>query len=537
MSPGKERVAKWKAGLSLEKKALVTTKNTEHNQNKCAAAKALVKRDSGGHQKSESVHTDGSNEVTITIAAARVGPVMATGVEVAGTDYFAVSNCKLSNPSGVGALLPKVVADICSKMVEIGEDTKMAALPLAASCTDTGSTSAVITYNKMKAFLPPHANKKPRCVMLFLLTQLSAYLGGKDRKEEFMSGQYGVVQTDSSKFSGLRLINGGRVEIFMNDKDRANGCFHALVKHMLLSQAVDTPGEICGKVLVQVTECLVEYCNYLARFDDRIAKADPPYVFQNHAIIASYDRAKAQDIHIDLDAPQQYQFGVLLTEDTPPTLEYNARLPVLGANTSLETIWEHMPKGLDKRLRAECPAVQEELDSYGCLLSDPVKVGRTSVAGVVPTADLFPSGTLLSLPGRVAHGGPPTESFRAVIFFTGAPVGVAPYDSDKQSNRTMLVGNMLVLCWMKMPPVQRVFLLKIWYEECLSKDVFGVYNLVHTHIKKLGHCLQSEKNAKQRVDLIKKFASHKWKKTNWEKGTRGPTMTAFQWPERYSDFV
>jgi hypothetical protein len=388
----------------------------------------------------------------------------------------------------------------------------------------------------MCAFLPPYANNNPPCIMLFLLSQIGAYLGRDKTRQEFEQGDYGPTEYDASEVHGLRKINGERLEIFMNDITRSTPCMFNLIKRMLHELAITTTSSFQVPVLaqVQVNECIVEYCNCLARLDGRIV--NKPYEFQNHAIIASWNEAMAQDIHIDLDHREQYQFGVLLTANSPPTLEYKAQLPVLGQNANLEQIWTDIPSNLDGKLRG-VPEVQDELNSYGCLLSDPVKVSRNldyqHGAGIIPEEDLFPIGTLISLPARVAHGGPPTTSFRAVIFFTGAPSGVEPYDSDKQSNRTMLVSNMLLFSWMDMDKEERLYLLNKWYDECLSKDKFGVANLVHQHLKKLGHCLQVESNAGVRCKLIERFAKHRWDGDYWDGGAAPAKTMKFTFPRKY----
>ena len=471
---------------------------------------------------------------TLTIAVRkRVDVEYLQGVEKAGNAFFDDATCKFSDPSGVGAWLPKVVAEIFSNEVEHTESQRK---PTAKK----GSQELEIVYDQLRAFLPQHANKTPPCIMLYLLSQLSAFLGKNG--EEILSGLYGEIKNNTSDKLGIRLINGGRVEIFMNDIKRPPACIHAVLKRMLIDdfarptsplpicdiaveRSIPAP-EICNDTIEKVIKCLVAYCNHLAYLDGRIAIADPPYVFQNHAIIASYGEVPAQDIHIDLDLPGQYQFGVLLSANSPPTLEYRARKDVLGETTSLKTIWPDISIELDKKLRAN-KDTQHDLNCYGCLLSEPGLVKRKKGAGRIPKKDQFPIGSLISLPGRVAHGGPSSKTFRAVIFFTGAPRGAAVYDSDKQANRTMLVGNMLVLSWLDMDQEERVYLLKKWYEHCLKKDKFGVANIFHVHLKHLGEVLKKFKSTEndRAWQLIESFAHHGWDEQSW----LDPSEGEFDW--------
>ena len=531
---------RWKAGMDKQSKNSSRRRLRERKREK--EAKEEANRETATKNDLEEIEGNEALEaLTIRIAVLE-------GFDTAGVAFFSDPNCKFSDPSGVGASLPAVVTSILSTLLETVSDEIM-------SAENAGNQEvSIVKYEEMRAILPPHANKTPPCIMLFLLKILGTYLGDDERREEFELGYYGHTDFDAGNFVGLREINGGRFEIFMDDDDRPHGCFNAVIKRMLRELAKPTTPQISDGTLDKLRKCLLRYCNYLAKLDGRISNL--PYDFQNHAIIASYGEVNAQDIHTDLDNLKQYQFGVLLTANSPPTLEYKAQLPVLSAGDSmtLTTIWKDIDPNLDQLLLSK-KENRAELDCYGCLLSNPAKVGRDLeyeghdhgvASGLIPEEDLFPIGTLISLPGMVAHGGPKTTSFRAVIFFTGAPVGVEAYDSDKQANRTMLVGNMLYHSWMDMIPEQRVWLLRKWYEECLSKDEFAVGNLVHIHLQKLGRCLQAErlsvnkKNENKQSELIRnliqKFASHSWDVDSWNGTDDHSISRAFKFAPKYKKF-
>ena len=504
--------------------------------------------------------------------------LMMMKVPVVGKDYFSEHSKKFSDPTGVGSTLPKSVLDILWAMklgqkkktnedddedddddtVTVGEDESK---PMAVASPEShlqigqkecyndktntgddtgeddgklpavmshGSPSLVRKFNELHAFLPApdaHTSATP-CVMLFLLKQLITFM--EEEKDMLLNEHYGIVSTlDTSDYSGIRQINAKRIEIFFNDD---TGRSHACIETMILKMLQAYTNQKCSKIGIAdhifVRQCILEYCNALAKQDTRIADAAIPYEFKNHAIIATFDEADPQDIHIDLDTSDQYQFGVILTENAKPTWEYKATTPVLAKGASLSTIWHDIPDELDKKLTGN-QHVRSKLDSYGCLLSDPKRVymGGDFVTDTVSAStndaaleESFPVGTIVSLPGMVPHGGPSSEKFRAVLFFTGNPKGAEGYDSNQQANRTMLISDWMVHVWIIMNKKERVYLLQKWYTEGLTKDKHAIANLGHNQLKQLALWLTATENERLRSQLIEHFASYRWTKEEWDTG-------------------
>lgn len=458
-------------------------------------------------------------------------------VILAGNSFQAV----FSDPSGIGGTLPLSVANMLVTKKKQQDSKKR------TSNKKKSSVARDTRYNHMRVFVPgPPTQGTPMCIMLFLIAQLGAFMAPDDIGERVFGGQFGVVKTDTSDTSGIRMINGNRIEIFLKDKDRVPASIIIFITSMLKElckldeKKLITIGPF-DAITVQL--CLIAYCDHAAMADERISKAEPAFIFQNHAIIATWGFVEPQDIHIDLDLSDQYQFGILMSDKSQPTSEYKASLPVLGPNKSLCKIWADMPADLDKKLRNN-QDIQDELNSYGQLLSEPVKVGQSQGGN---TTDRFPVGTLISLPSKIPHGGPEVvKGFRAVLFFTGCEPGALPYNSDKQANRTTIVGNMLSLGWPTLTThTDRMYLLRKWLNEGLRKDRHAVANIHHGPLKKLGQLLQKIHLEDQEIlqdeellqdpeqaqhvheflenqleEEMERFANYDWDPTAWKKGKK-----------------
>jgi hypothetical protein len=482
----------------------------------------------------------------------------AMAIDKNAASYFAGPYKQFSDPTGVGVKLPGSVIQTMSLVKKL-HSVSAATIPTSANAnqsdteqsdnsdsdTESESVTQVVNapasevsrvkkFNEMHAFLPEaEAYLSPTpCIMLFLLKQLAAFVKGK-RKTIVDDEFFGVLEQDSSECSGIRSINGGRIEIFLNDKKRSHGCIESIIERMLRELSGQDDIEEGNKVVFEVGDydkvrtrrCLVEYCDKLAMKDPRISKAEKPYCFQNHAIILSYGQAIAQDIHIDLNSSKLFQFGVVMTEDSEPTWEYKASVePILKKGVCLRKIWDKFPKRLSDYLRAN-PEVNKIMNTFGCLFSEPKQVGinggfvNLDSDEAVALGESFPVGTVFSMPGKVPHGGPLTNDFRAVLFFTGAPKGKTPYNSNEQYNRTMLLFDMFYLTWVDMTTGFRVLMLEKWYEEGLRRDRSALANIHHKPSKTLGAKLvKKETSDKKRKALIDDFARFDWTEEEWESG-------------------
>ena len=249
-------------------------------------------------------------------------------VKLVGKPFFSEQGCVFSDPSGIGVTLPKVAVEI---LVKVFQKNKM---PIQSNRV------GVAKYNHLHVFPPTTiAHDMQRCLIENLLYQFGVFLESRD--SDIASGNYGSIVYDTSESTGLRMINGKRIEIFMSDLKRSPSCFLTMIAEMLTKLAKDVKFAYTESrtsqdfIAVQVKSCFENYCNHLAMRDDRVRLAKTAYKFQNHAIIASYGTVEAQDVHIDLDEAHQYQFGVLLTPNSAPTCEYQLEDPSMKEFVSL----------------------------------------------------------------------------------------------------------------------------------------------------------------------------------------------------------
>ena len=409
-----------------------------------------------------------------------------------------------TDPTGIGRQLPQSVMVALQMKAESDgrSDQKFAG--------DADTSVIEKRFDQLHAFIPPAAEKT--CIMHYLLVSVSDFLGRPGMYNSFIEHEFGFMGKDTSDGAGVRTINGNRLEIFLDGAEKSTGAMEEILKRMITTYGNNGESPMGPHDAVTVRESLVRYANVLATRDQRIGDGTT-MEFSGHAIIVSYSGVDAQDIHIDLDTANHYQFGVIMTGQVRATLEYTAVPPVLQTSALLSTIWDDMPAGLAEKLKRNT-TIQSSLNRFGCLLSDQKIAGNSTDQEL-----LFPAGTLISLPGMVPHGGPPARGFRAILFFTGAPQGSVRHDVDLQTTRTTLVGDMLLHSWLSLNVAERKFLLGKWYKDCLMKDTkLAINNVMHIQLKKIGVRLMSTGRKQDRTFYINHFAEYRWIKSNWMNG-------------------
>ena len=293
-----------------------------------------------------------------------------------------------------------------------------------------------LKYNEMAVFMPP-ANKEDESV-LSVLENLNNYFKNNqgDLKEKYKQ----LSRCDpEGETGGVREINGYRYELFLNVPHKSTGEIDRVIRSAMQPES-PSPGAMDeGSPRKQVDVAairnnIVQYANQQARREQRIKGRN--YSFQNHALIISFGKVDEQDVHIDLHDTSHYQFGLICSNAALATSEFRPKDPVLKSGESLSKIWSNMPHGLSDKIDSNAQ-LRQLLNRYGSLLSDSTKVNTNK------PAIKYPTGTLLSLPGGVAHAGPKSNGFRAVLFFTGTPDGCPPYDPDVQHCKTTLVSDFL----------------------------------------------------------------------------------------------
>lgn len=309
--------------------------------------------------------------------------------------------------------------------------------------------------------------------------------------------------------SGIRKLNSNRYELFMKrGKNNGIDAISMIVTQILndIMEAVvvkkhpfrNHPFDY-SKDIDTITECMIKHANFHASISGREC-AD--FVFENHAIIVTFDAVEAQDPHIDLDDVSSYQFGFVMSNNTPPTIHYMSTegKQYLKIDQSLTAIWSEISEPLSRTIwgNKDC---QNLLNKYGKVLTRQRKMDG-------PDHVVVSVGSLFSLPSREVHGGPKSRAPRAIMFFTGRPpTGATSYNDEVQYCITALIGDLLLHTWLQLLPDQREFMLTLWWQEGIKHDRNGLFHIVHTHLKRMGEAIKAAKDEEQRRKWISDMAS------------------------------
>ena len=172
----------------------------------------------------------------------------------------------------------------------------------------------------------------------------------------------------------------------------------------------------------------------MAKNDPRVSTAD--YGMGNHGLIVSYGKVKQQVVHIDLCHTKQFQFGMMFSDKSKGTLEYKTiGRDLREGDVNIRTVWPGMSKSLETAIQADI-GLPKLIKEFGKLLFPVVCVNKKT--------QLLPAGTLLSLPGGVAHAGPAGDGSRAVLFFSSSPKGMEEYNQHVQYCKTTTVSDIIL---------------------------------------------------------------------------------------------
>ena len=232
--------------------------------------------------------------------------------------------------------------------------------------------------------------------------------------------------------NSVRLIQGGRMEIFLHAAGKSSLAFDTIIGHRL-------PPGAKPKVL--------KYARKKAREDPRLRTRS--FSFSQFSLISSFDPQGAQSPHIDCTYPN-YQFGLAVSEGATGTMFFEPQ-----SDHQIQTVrdiiehWQKLAQVDSKTLDDDetmspslinaiknDSAVKMLVASFGDVLFP----ARHMLYNMKKETNL-PTGALVSLPGGVVHAAPPSPDFRSVIFFSGCPKDhpdAAPYNPDTQVCTTVL---------------------------------------------------------------------------------------------------
>ena len=392
------------------------------------------------------------------------------------------------------------------KMIENGEiDAYRAKIRAAVQkCREKQKNFPQVEYRQMKAIVPP--SKSP---VLEWLRDFDMYLQKNSTKVNEEFDKYEKLANSPVNIAGIRLINGDRYEVFVNDMaGKGTGIFDWLMGEVEKQRTKETVS-IPKARLEQIRNDIIVFANKRAKRDERVSKDT---IFKNHAFIISFGKCERQDVHIDLTERGHFQFGLLCTDNVFATEEYSPEEPLIGEDCNLADVWNDIPTSLAENLLKH-PFTESLLKGFGSLLS---------VSESTRTEARFPIGTLLSLPASVPHAGPFSDKLRAVLFFTGNPPGGTPYSYDTQHSRTTLLSEIIMHNWVPLQKYEnfamhREYLLTKWDLIGLQNDKFALNNMHHRHLIKFAKdILKTKGDQRKKTDKIQALAKRQWNEAAWE---------------------
>jgi hypothetical protein len=349
-----------------------------------------------------------------------------------------------------------------------------------------------------------------------IMNVLSSLLFEKMCNSRELLIQSAVMCNAPEQQSGIRQLNGNRFELFLK-RGRNNGtdAFGMIVTQVL--NDIMEVSEDCqhafrnhpfdySRDVDAITDCLIKHANHHAfSFSGTL---DVDFVYENHAIIVSFEPVEAQDAHVDLDDESSFQYGFVMSNETLPTIHYLPmdKRPYLQPNQSLQALWKDIPESLSEALW-KIENCKEKLNKYGKVLTRPRYADG-------PDRDVLVTvGSIMSLPAKEVHGGPKSEEPRAVMFFTGRPmIGATRYDDEVQFCITALIGDLLLESWLILDSKQRQIMLTLWWREGILHDKWGLQHIVHAHLRKMGEAIKEKSLLEEECqELISTMAnSHVW---------------------------
>jgi len=230
---------------------------------------------------------------------------------------------------------------------------------------------------------------------------------------------------------GVRHIQGGRLEVFIQARGKASRAFEW----------------VCQQLNDEATpQVILDFCRRQAFRDDRVSE----HRLGNFSLLISYEGVPDQVPHIDLLKPN-HQFGIIVTDGAAGTKVFAPKYRV-QTSEDLQYMWPNTPGDIVEAIE-NSSYMKGTLQDFGDVLCPVLDLQRQDQS--------LPTGSCLSLPGGVIHGGPQCDKYRAVLFFSGCPKDHdGEYNPDMQYFASLLVCDIIRTLWKDISGSSRRFLLK-----------------------------------------------------------------------------
>ena len=321
--------------------------------------------------------------------------------------------------------------------------------------------------NGMALILPADGDSDTREI-IYILKQIEGMM-----RKRLVKNQLENWCNNQDKDDSARHTNSGRMEIFLEAEGKSSQAFDTIVGRHL-------PAGAKGQLL--------DYARHQAQKDPRIqgrksrqnksrrGQEKEDFKFGNFSLIVSYGEVLPQHPHIDLINPN-YQFGLVLPTDADSTefLDSDDQHHIDSVG-SLVIHWREIMRNTDQTMSLKLIKIMEDdkkvkglLEEYGDALLSPKYLRENMKKKKLPT------GSLLSLPGSIVHAGAASDSFRAVIFFSGWPrdARVKEYNPDTQYTGVTLMGDIIGELWDKesLREADKLFLLELMAQYVVQRGI------------------------------------------------------------------
>lgn len=398
-----------------------------------------------------------------------------------------------------------------------------------ANSKESAAIERSLQYKLAKVIMPPSAGADIEALVHLKRFDSFMHTYEKSIQEKLQI----IASVDQDAVTGIRTINMGRYEVFLNAHFKGCGMINYIIAmseryHLWVAEnpeheetiplsELEQLHHVVGEESVQqIRESIVDFASARAKLDPRCCTG---YRFQNHAMIISFGSVEKQVCHIDIGNPLHFQAGLVCTNGVHGTSEYEPGVTDLGQ------VWPFVPDGLQEKLK-NIEETRVLLLQYGGLLSPEYRLVNKDTS-----KNLLPIGSTITMPGGVIHCGPASVGIRAILFFTATPVNDEEhYNPDNQYTRSTLIAEFLVHAWTTLDVEERTYLLWVWWQLGLSLDPDSIDNLRHVNLKQIGDRLLLLKSCSDElIDYLFHIvtADRLWENTdNWDH----PELTKFKLP-------
>jgi hypothetical protein len=291
---------------------------------------------------------------------------------------------------------------------------------------------------------------------------------------------------------GIRIIQKGRLEMFVHVDcyvEKSTFAFDQLCQLLLAEQramsltAASSSSFVSSSLLLPaqydsveaIRTALVSHAQQATRMEKRLINQvrerrrgrneedheednDIDVHYGPMSLIISNGIVSDQLPHVDVQPPD-FQFGLILTENSPGTIVYESIREIVTTSKQLATFLGIAQNNRTSKIAStvsELPEAIQLLKTFGVCLS----TLRADDYKVACRPEHLPTGTVLSLPGGQLHAGPKCDNFRAVLFWTAHGNAKSLYHPDIQYFDGLLLGELMLPIWRFITEQDRYILLQ-----------------------------------------------------------------------------